>query len=337
MASGSLVDKIKLIKSNSALFAKFNAQVDVFKSLCSTFNMRMTAKSMHISLGGVSYKLKTIENLLGAKLFVRKGRGGLMLTDGGKELQEYLKTGFFSKEKISNTENRDENVIRISSHPLASPVYVVPAIKKFASVGNGEMVNIIIAGRENGLAGLLAHKVDILVYPLEWSSIAYYQNDVDFIKVKPYNLVLYMNKENIFSNKKIDELTWNDAMKMNIVPRNENVQFSTANSFLNSKNDNKESKMTTTCIDTPTMYKGLIENTWTMATGDEFEKIFDCSKLISKRISSRQEELGIVVNWFVCTRKDKTNDNREAHLKKIANQIAIEIEHFDADIRSATA
>lgn len=337
MANGLLTEKLQLIETSDTLLAKFNAQIGVFKSLCSTFNMRMTAKSMHISLGGVSYRLKTIEKLLGVKLFVRKGRSGLILTDEGKELQKCVKTGFFSKEQSSDTEDHDKNVIRISAHPLASPVYVVPAIKKFANVGNGEMVNIIIAGRENGLAGLLAHKVDILVYPLEWSSIAYYQNDVDFIKVKPYNLVLYMNKKNIFSNKKIDELTWNDAMKMNIVPRNENVQFSTANSFLNSKNDNKESKMTTTCIDTPTMYKGLIENTWTMATGDEFEKIFDCSKLISKRISSRQEELGIVVNWFVCTRKDKANDNREAHLKKIANQIAIEIEHFDADIRSATA
>lgn len=336
MASSSLIERIQLIKSNSSLFAKFSAQVDAFMSLCSTSSMRSTAKAMHISLGGVSYKLKTIENLLNAKLFVRKGRSGLILTDEGKELQKCVKTGFFSKEQSSNTEDRDKNVIRISAHPLASSYYVLLAVKKVVP-DECKIIDISVCDREEGCNALLTNKTDILVYPFEWSQVADYKDKLDFIKLKTYDLVLYINKKNVFSKKTIDEITWSDAMKMNLVPRNNNVQFSTANSFLANQVQDRANKVTTGCIDLTMMYQGLIDNSWTMATGNEFEKIFDCSALECKNIATRQDKLGIVANWFVCVRKDKNNSGKRKEIEKIIKLITEEMNKTATNLKSKAA
>ena len=304
---------------NTALWPSLSKCMNVFDCVYSTLNMRKAAQLLHMSLGAISYNIKTLEETLGMKIFARKGRNGLVVTDDGQKLHDYAKQMKTFNKQVADTFGAveiDQNVIKIVAHPLAMPMYVMPAIAKVDKSKLDYSIDLSIKSRDDALEDVLSGKADIAVYPLEWSQVSQYQDVVNFVKVAPYNLRVYCNKESNINN--VDKVNWDVAKNLNLMPISEKAQFNTAYKMLN--NRRKEAKIRTSCLDLTTLYHGVENNLWSISIGSEFEQLFDCSNIYCNTFNP--DDIGIITNWFVCS--SKYNNNKQA-TKNIIEKIKQEV------------
>ena len=303
-----LVGTHKPERLNAALWPSLSKCMNIFECVYSTLNMRKAAQLLHMSLGAVSYNIKTLEEALDMKMFARRGRNGLVVTDDGQKLHDYAKQmSLLNKHVVDtfDTVEADSNVIKIVAHPLAMPTYVLPAISKIDNNKLDYSIDLGIKSRDDALEDIVSGKADIAVYPLEWSQVSQYQDMIDFVKVAPYKLMIYINKENKESISSGNDLTWKDLQSLNLEPINKKMQLYTAKDFLKMRKE--KPKWKTDCIDIITLYRGIQEGLWSVSIGDEFEKLCDCSNFIKKEIYLKSD-IGIIANWFICSGKKKDKD-----------------------------
>ena len=303
-----LVDKHNPERLNTALWPSLSKCMNVFECVYSTLNMRKASQLLHMSLGAISYNIKTLEDALGIKMFARKGRNGLVVTDDGQKLYDYAKRmKTLNKQAVCAFDEVEveQNVIKIVAHPLAMPMYVMPAIAKIDKNKLDYSIDFSITSRDDALEYIISGKADIAVYPLEWSQVSQYQDMIDFVKVAPYKLMIYINKENKESISSGNDLTWQDLQSLNLEPINKKMQLYTAKDFLKMRKE--KPKWKTDCIDIITLYRGIQEGLWSVSIGDEFEKLCDCSNFIKKEIYLKSD-IGIIANWFICSGKKKDKD-----------------------------
>ena len=309
-----LVGTHKPERLNAALWPSLSKCMNIFECVYSTLNMRKAAQLLHMSLGAVSYNIKTLEEALDMKMFARRGRNGLVVTDDGQKLHDYAKqmkalnkqvVDTFDNIETFDTVEADSNVIKIVAHPLAMPTYVLPAISKIDNNKLDYSIDLGIKSRDDALEDIVSGKADIAVYPLEWSQVSQYQDMIDFVKVAPYKLMIYINKENKESISSGNDLTWKDLQSLNLEPINKKMQLYTAKDFLKMRKE--KPKWKTDCIDIITLYRGIQEGLWSVSIGDEFEKLCDCSNFIKKEIYLKSD-IGIIANWFICSGKKKDKD-----------------------------
>ena len=314
-----LVDKHNPERLNTALWPSLSKCMNVFECVYSTLNMRKASQLLHMSLGAISYNIKTLEDALGIKMFARKGRNGLVVTDDGQKLYDYAKRiKTLNKQAVCAFDEVEveQNVIKIVAHPLAMPMYVMPAIAKIDKNKLDYSIDFSITSRDDALEYIISGKADIAVYPLEWSQVSQYQDMIDFVKVAPYRLKIYFNKKSNFNSR--DKVNWDIAKNLNLMPISEKAQFVTAYKMLNDRR--KEAKIRTSCLDLATLYKGIQNNFWSIAIGSEFEQLFDCSDIYCGTFDPN--DIGIITNWFVCSAK-KHNNGKE--VKNIVEKINQEI------------
>ena len=320
-----LVGTHKPERLNAALWPSLSKCMNIFECVYSTLNMRKAAQLLHMSLGAVSYNIKTLEEALDMKMFARRGRNGLVVTDDGQKLHDYAKQMKALNKQVADTfDNIETNqqVIKIVAHPLAMPVYVMPAIAKIDKKNLDYPISFSIKSRDDALEDVLSGKSDIAIYPLEWSQVSKYQDVIDFVKVAPYKLMLYTNNANKLLSSKKKSITWDTLKELNVVTINSRIQFYTAKNFLKQQhNENNNQECITDDIDLTMLYRGIILNMWSISTGREFAKLFDCTNLITKTITN-SENIGIVANWFICSKKNSNTKN----IKEITKFIEKEIE-----------
>mgnify|MGYP003290126792 CR=1 FL=1 len=124
------------------------------------------AESLMISQPAVTQSIKTLENELGGKLFIRTPKG-VTLTDEGKELFKYIKEGmtYFinGANKFNSLKNLTSGSINIGASTVISEYLLMPYIIKFHELFPNIEINITNDLTDNLIKGLRNGSLDIVI------------------------------------------------------------------------------------------------------------------------------------------------------------------------------
>ena len=106
----------------------------IFYVVAKNGSISSAADILFISQPAISFQIKKLEEQLGVSLFIRT-KHGVLLTDEGKVLFEYVKNGIDSftngENAISNLKNLDSGIIRIGASTTVCSHIVMPYLEKF--------------------------------------------------------------------------------------------------------------------------------------------------------------------------------------------------------------
>ena len=107
----------------------------IFINVADSGSITRTAQALFISQPAVSKAIRSIEEELGASLFVRDKKTGLKLTDTGERILPYARQMMLMEEKIYQTvylsKNMLEGTLRIASLPTGMEHILVKALAVF--------------------------------------------------------------------------------------------------------------------------------------------------------------------------------------------------------------
>ncbi len=168
----------------------------VFYQVAKEKSITKGANKLMISQPAVTQSIKTLEDELGGKLFIRTPKG-VILTHEGEELFNYINEGmnYFinGTNKFTSLKNLEEGILNIGSTTTISSYLLMPYLKKFHQ--KYPNVEIIITNdvTENLIKNLINGSLDIIItaIPNEVNnSITYKQittlHDI-FVGTKEYN------------------------------------------------------------------------------------------------------------------------------------------------------
>lgn len=203
----------------------------VFFEVANSKSISKGAEKLMISQPAVTQSIKTLEEQLGGKLFIRTPKG-VILTHEGKELFNFIKEGmnYFinGTNKFSSLKNLDEGIINIGSTTTISEHYLMPYLKEFHSKFPNVDIKITNDLTENLIKELRNGSLDIIVTAIpsfKISDIEYKEiatlNDV-FVgskkyKDKKYNCIKDLLKEDILlqKNPSVTRKNFNIFLKKN--------------------------------------------------------------------------------------------------------------------------
>lgn len=106
----------------------------VFYEVAKSGSISSAANTLFISQPAITFQIKKLEGQLGVSLFTRT-KHGVVLTDEGKVLFDYVKMGIESiingENTLSNLKNLDSGVIRIGASTTVCRYVVMPYLEKF--------------------------------------------------------------------------------------------------------------------------------------------------------------------------------------------------------------
>lgn len=203
----------------------------VFYEVANAKSISKGAENLMISQPAVTQSIKTLEDELNGKLFIRTPKG-VILTNEGEILYNYIKEGmtYFinGRNKFESLKKLDSGVINIGSTTTISESYLMPYLKKFNDMYPNVVINIKNDLTDNLIKDLRNGNLDIVI-------MAY--NNKNSIKDLDLNYLTDLN--DIFvSNKKIDSLMdVNDILKGDIlVQKAPSVTRNNFNEFLKNNN-----------------------------------------------------------------------------------------------------
>jgi len=107
---------------------------NIFYVVAKNGSISSAADVLFISQPAVTFQIKKLEEQLGVSLFTRTKRG-VVLTDEGKVLFDYVKTGIESiingESALSNLKNLDSGILRIGASTTVSRHVLMPYLEKF--------------------------------------------------------------------------------------------------------------------------------------------------------------------------------------------------------------
>src|SRR4030081_2000326 len=105
-----------------------------FEAAARHLSLTRAAQELHVTAGALSHQIRGLEDLLGLKLFERRG-GGVALTPAGKLLYPGLQTGFARiQEAVAGLGPvGDQRVLVISTPPGFTAKWLAPRLYRFAS------------------------------------------------------------------------------------------------------------------------------------------------------------------------------------------------------------
>jgi len=161
------------------------------------------ALKLNISQPAVTSSIKTLEDELGGKLFIRTPKG-VVLTNEGKELFYYIKEGmnYFinGTNKFISYKNLDEGSINIGATTIVSENYLMLYIKKFHELYPNIQINITNDLTSNLLKELRNGNLDIVISAIPNSEI------------KDLDINYLMDLHDIF----VGDIKYKDMGKINI-------------------------------------------------------------------------------------------------------------------------
>lgn len=304
--------------NRTLLDKNINKKIEAFRLLYELKTFSKVAQTMNCSLPTISNLISDLEYYFGAKLLERHGKNGVFITQEGENL--YKKTNNWNK-SLTNVFNKiTDNIITNNSdisvfmHPLFSNYYfnnffssLCPAKYDFLN----KMHFNLYVGDKKQANEYLQKGIDVVIFPFEWGDIGCYKDEYDIFNIKPYEIFLYMHKNNKYANLKNDDFTWDILADANIMPNDREIMFKTPSALIGRSSHS----FSTNVFDLYFLYQGILNNMWTVAIGNEFEKIFDCKNLV---VYPHQlaPKLQFATYWMILTKKDI---NREDVLLKITN------------------
>ena len=196
-----------------------NINFELYKLFYEVANCKSISKGaekLMISQPAVSQSIQTLENELGGKLFVRTPKG-VVLTNEGQELYEYIKDGMLyfinGTNKFMSLKSLNSGILNIGSTTTIAENFLIPYIKTFHELYPNITINIVNNLTDNLLKDLRNGSLDIVItsipkYDIKDLSINYLidLNDLfvggEKYKNKNYNSLEDIMKDNILLQKK---------------------------------------------------------------------------------------------------------------------------------------
>lgn len=305
--------------NNTLLNKNINRKIEAFRLLYELKTFSQVAQTMNCSLSTISNLISDLEYYCGAKLFERHGKNGIFITQAGEHL--YQKTNNWRKTLIntfqpkSNILNTSNACISIFLHPLFASYYFINCENQFIHLHNHHIFKHtcfhLLVGDKIQVNNYLQNGIDIAVFPFEWGDVGAYKDEYNIYNIRPYEIYLYMNKCNKYATLESHEFTWDILTDANIMPSNREVMFKTASNLINAGSH----FFSTNAFDLHFLYQGILHNMWTVAIGNEFEHIFDCSNFVKKSHQLAQK-IQFAPYWMILSKKDK---NKEEILLETTN------------------
>lgn len=184
----------------------------VFYMVANEKSISKGAEKLMISQPAVTQSIKTLENELGGKLFIRTPKG-VILTNEGIELFNYIREGmsYFinGTNKFNSLKKLDEGIINIGSTTTISEYYLMPYLKEFHKLYPNVVINITNDLTENLIKNLRNGSLDIIITAIPNYDI----NDIEYKTITDlHDIFVCSNK---FKNKKFDIIT--DLLKEDIL------------------------------------------------------------------------------------------------------------------------
>lgn len=203
----------------------------VFYEVANSKSISKGAENLMISQPAVTQSIKTLENELGGKLFIRTPKG-VILTNEGKELYNYIKDGmtYFinGTNKFMSLKSLDSGVLNIGSTTIISENYLIPYLKKYHDLYPNININITNDLTDNLIKELRNGNLDIVImaipkYNIKDLKINYLTdlNDLfmggDKYKNVKYESIKELLKEDILLQKKpsVTRNNFDDYLKEN--------------------------------------------------------------------------------------------------------------------------
>lgn len=138
----------------------------IFYEVANSKSISKGAEKLLISQPAVTQAIQTLESQLGGKLFVRTPKG-VVLTNEGKELYNYVKEGmtYFvnGANKFMSLKTLECGVLNIGSTTTISENYLIPHLKKFNELHPNVSINITNDLTDNLLKNLRNGNLDIVI------------------------------------------------------------------------------------------------------------------------------------------------------------------------------
>lgn len=138
----------------------------VFYEVANEGSISKGAEKLMISQPAVSQSIQTLEYELGGKLFTRTPKG-VILTNEGKELYNYIKEGmnYFinGTNKFMSLKELDSGVLNIGATTTISENYLMPYLSKYHSLYPNVKINIVNELTENLFKELRNGNLDIII------------------------------------------------------------------------------------------------------------------------------------------------------------------------------
>lgn len=203
----------------------------VFHEVATAKSISKAAENLLISQPAVTQSIKTLEDQLGGKLFIRTPKG-VTLTNEGEELYKYIKEGmnYFinGTNKFSSLKNLDSGVINIGATTVISEHYLMPYLDKFHTKYPNVDINIHNDLTDNLIKELRNGNLDIIIINIPNTNI----KDIDtyaltnlqdiFVgnskyKDKKYNTIKELLQEDILLQKtpSVTRTNFNNYLKEN--------------------------------------------------------------------------------------------------------------------------
>ena len=213
-----------------------NVNFELYKIFYEVTNLKSISKAalkLMISQPAVTQSIKTLENELGGKLFIRTPKG-VVLTNEGEELFNYIKEGmkYFinGTNKFNSLKKLEEGVLNIGSTTTISEHYLMPYLKLFHNKYPDVDINITNDLTENLIKNLRNGTLDIIITAIPNYTI----NDINYKTITTLNDTFIGGneyKDKVFEN--INDLLKEDILlqKFPSVTRNNFNEFMKQNNL----------------------------------------------------------------------------------------------------------
>lgn len=176
-----------------------NVNLELYKTFCtvaSIGNITKASKVLLISQPAVSKSIHTLEEQLGAQLFIRT-KHGVCLTEDGKVLYNNLRQGI---DAITNAENRfyelknlELGKIKIGASATVTKYFLMPYLEKFYKLYPNIDIQIVNNLTRDLVSELKNGNIDIIVLNLPTE----YEKDIKIIPCKEVTDTFVVNSEYI--------------------------------------------------------------------------------------------------------------------------------------------
>lgn len=204
----------------------------VFYEVANSGSISKGAEKLMISQPAVTQSIRTLEDELGGKLFIRTPKG-VLLTNEGNELYSYIKEGmnYFlnGTNKFMSLKNLDSGVLNIGASTTISEHFLMPYLGKFHELYPNVDINITNNLTDTLIKDLRNGNIDIVVMAIPKSNI----KDLEINVIGDLHDIFVGNKN--YKNFQCDDINelLNTKLILQKVP---SVTRNNFNDFLKEKN-----------------------------------------------------------------------------------------------------
>ena len=204
----------------------------VFYEVANSGSISKGAEKLRISQPAVTQSIKTLEDELGGKLFIRTPKG-VILTNEGNELYTYVKEGmnYFinGTNKFMSLKNLNSGILNIGASTTISEHFLMPYLGKFHELYPNVDINITNNLTDSLIKDLRNGNVDIVIMAIPKTNI----KDLEINVITDlHDIFVGNNKYKNYNMTSLDDL----LDRKLIIQKTPSVTRNNFNDFLKNKN-----------------------------------------------------------------------------------------------------